>query len=83
MTTIAAQQRALAGASTRPRARSWVVFGVVCVAGIAADRASKAAAGALLPLGELRHAAGPLFVRRVENQGSLSAHYRPEDFRWP
>lgn len=69
MTTIAAQQRAFVGASTRPRARSWVVFGVVCAAGIAADRASKAAAGALLPLGELHHAAGPLFVRRVENPG--------------
>jgi signal peptidase II len=57
-----------ANISPRRRVRDWIVFGTVCAAGIVADQATKAAAQAL-PLGELHHAAGPLFVRRVENPG--------------
>lgn len=53
--------------SRSPRARQWVVWLVVATAGIVADQASKAGARAVLPIGQLRRAAGPLFLRRVEN----------------
>lgn len=46
-----------------------MVFAGVATAGIVADQVTKAASRRLLPIGDLRHAAGPLFLRRVENPG--------------
>lgn len=54
--------------SLRPRPRHWLTFAATVGAGVAADQVTKAQAAAL-PLGGLRRAAGPLFLRHAENPG--------------
>jgi len=61
--------RTTVNADLRPGVLLWAVFVGVATAGVVADQVSKARARTLLPIGDLGHAAGPLFLRRVENPG--------------